>query len=168
MLTRTPATYHLFIGNAQCHTIFLAATTDNGFARMLELYAYNDKAREKTILVHNGWMANDFSRLNFEKVEWANVFKRGKIDPHTIKSVKADASRRQVLKQKELRVATKLIFDHVFGLRYKTPRSTNTFAGLRSRLEFQVAHKSAVRLWGQGLEDQKVSFSGQAHIEDLE
>lgn len=67
--------FHLFIANPLCQTIFLAAATDNGFARLLEQYACIEAAKEKVVLVHPGYVIREIASLQYEAVEWPSVFK---------------------------------------------------------------------------------------------
>ena len=66
--------FHLLLANPCCHRIFLAACTDNGFARMLEQYQYNTQAYEKILLVSPGYVESEIARLGFREVVWPAVF----------------------------------------------------------------------------------------------
>lgn len=46
--------FHLHISDPYCHTIFLALTHDNGFARLLEQHICDPNARQKIVLVSSG------------------------------------------------------------------------------------------------------------------
>ena len=63
----------LFLANAQCQHIFLAACRDSGFARMLEPYRYHTIA-SKITLVANGYIAPDIARLGWWTTTWPDVF----------------------------------------------------------------------------------------------
>lgn len=65
---------HLFIGNPSCHAIFLAAATDNGFARLLEQYVCDDAMRDKIVLVHPGYIIREIDALGLKAIEWSTVF----------------------------------------------------------------------------------------------
>ncbi|KIW61025.1 hypothetical protein PV05_01192 [Exophiala xenobiotica] len=66
--------FHLFLSTPNCHAVFVAACTDNGFARMLEQYADHPFANQKIILVSPGYTALEFERFHFKHVEWPTVF----------------------------------------------------------------------------------------------
>ncbi|KAK5413613.1 hypothetical protein LTR06_005040 [Exophiala xenobiotica] len=66
--------FHLFLSTPNCHAVFVAACTDNGFARMLEQYGDHPFANQKIILVSPGYTALEFERFHFKHVEWPTVF----------------------------------------------------------------------------------------------
>ncbi|KAK6384830.1 hypothetical protein LTS17_002393 [Exophiala oligosperma] len=66
--------FHLFLSTPNCHAIFIAACTDNGFVRMLEQYADHPFARQKIVLVSPGYIASEFQKYNFKSVTWPSVF----------------------------------------------------------------------------------------------
>ena len=74
-------TVHLFAHNPLCHTIFFAAVTDNGFARLLEQYVCDPIVKNKIILVHPGYMEWEISRLNYTSVEWPLIFQHRNPSP---------------------------------------------------------------------------------------
>lgn len=76
-------TVHLFLANSSCQRIFLAAATDNGFARLLEQYAYDDILRNKIILVHPGFVIREIETLGFPAMEWPSVFQKKCVPPES-------------------------------------------------------------------------------------
>lgn len=73
--------FHLLISNPLCHAIFLAAATDNGFARMLSPYQYNREAYDKVILVSPGYVEGEIANLGFRDVTWPSVFQNRSPSP---------------------------------------------------------------------------------------
>lgn len=65
--------FHLFLSNPYCEHLFLATCTDNGFARMLEPYRYND-VRDKITMVRAGYVCREIANLNLSSVAWPDVF----------------------------------------------------------------------------------------------
>lgn len=107
----------------QCHKIFFAAATDNGFARLLEQYACNRTARGKTILVHPGHMGREVEQLNFAAIEWPSVFRRLNMPPAAKVKSEAEALRGEKVANERRLAAVKMVRD-IFGLQYfKLPRS---------------------------------------------
>ena len=74
---------HLFVANEQCHAIFFAAVTDNGFARILEQYACVPAAKEKIVLVDPGYIAYEIEGLQYKSVKWPAVFRHRAMDPES-------------------------------------------------------------------------------------
>jgi hypothetical protein len=67
--------FELFLSDPQCRHIYLAACTDNGFARMLEPYQAHP-ARKRITLVSAGALVRSIANLRLNAVEWAEVFER--------------------------------------------------------------------------------------------
>jgi len=78
-------TFHLFISNPHCSTIFLAAAKDNGFARLLEQYACIEAARAKVVIIHDGYIIHEICELGFPAVEWPSVFARSSMPVDAMK-----------------------------------------------------------------------------------
>lgn len=75
--------FHLFVANEQCYTIFFAAATDNGFARLLEQYACIPAAKEKIVLVEPGFVAHEIQDLGYKTVRWTTVFRHKMMNPES-------------------------------------------------------------------------------------
>ena len=78
MLTDYAENFQLFLSNPHCQHLFLAACTDNGFARMLEPYQYHS-AREKVTLISTGHVGREIEKLGFNVTSWPLVFAPSKI-----------------------------------------------------------------------------------------
>jgi len=143
-LTILAATAHLFIGNPHCHTIFLAAASDNSFARLLEQYAYNEAAKKKIILIHTGYVAREIEKLGYPAVEWPNVFAH-RVDPVAVTNAKRVANVKEQEKRQMARDATLAIFDGVFGLKRIGYMSLNTVCGLRTTVAGSYARTATPR-----------------------
>lgn len=81
IVTNVSENFHLHLSNPYCHRVFLAACTDNGFARMLEQYQYHTAAYEKIVLVSLGYVESEIAKLGFRAVVWPSVF--GRKEPAT-------------------------------------------------------------------------------------
>ncbi|KAK5087178.1 hypothetical protein LTR05_004349 [Lithohypha guttulata] len=125
-------TFHLFIANPHCHTIFLAAAVDNGFARLLEQYASVDAAKQKVVLVHPGYLIHETAELNYQAVEWPSVFQ------HRLMPMDAQTkfAHQQQLRNKDMQVqkaaASRAITQGVFGISsVDMIESSNIYTGAR-------------------------------------
>lgn len=87
--------FHLHISDPYCHTIFLALTHDNGFARLLEQHVCDPGARQKIVLVSSGRVASEIARLDLTVVEWPLVFAPQRPDLGDIKKTARHAANRQ-------------------------------------------------------------------------
>lgn len=95
IFTNIPENFHLHLSNPYCHRVFLAACTDNGFARMLEQYQYHTAAYEKIVLVSLGYVESEIARLGFKAVVWPSVFvKKEAATPNEIRLKQLTAEER--------------------------------------------------------------------------
>ncbi|KIW12134.1 hypothetical protein PV08_09409 [Exophiala spinifera] len=92
--------FHLFLSTPNCHAVFVAACTDNGFVRMLEQYADHPFAWQKIVLVSPGYVASEFQRFNFKSVTWPSIFDSARM-PHEM-AMKLDQALRRKKVQKLL------------------------------------------------------------------
>lgn len=122
-------TAHLFIANASCHAIFLAAATDNGFARMLEQYAYDEAARQKIVLVHPGHIVREISALGFEAVEWPSVFQKTSLPRISRQKAENLAHRAAQRNQHRAHVAMSIMFEGTFGVKMFSGGASGKFRG---------------------------------------
>lgn len=123
-LTLGSENVHLFVRNPQCQTIFLAAVTDNGFARLLEQYAGDEDTKKKIVLVHPGFVRREIVALKFTAIEWPRVFQRQRQEHAAVMKERHLASRYEAERKENKRAVTVAIFQNVFGLEMlQTPRS---------------------------------------------
>lgn len=131
ILTIMAETVHLFVSNPYCHAIFFAGASDNGFARLLEQYAYNESAKKKIILIHPGHVAREIAELGFTAVEWPKVFAHY-VDSLALSKAKREATVREQEKRMMVQYATEAVFKGAFGLGKFGLKSPNVMYGLRT------------------------------------
>ena len=102
---------HLFIANPRCYTIFLAATTDNGFARLLEQYMTCDALKQKIVLVHPGYLATEIERLKYDSVEWRDVFQRREAPPEMLSKARHEHNQRKEAEKHNKRLGERAVVD---------------------------------------------------------
>jgi hypothetical protein len=142
--------FHLLLSNPHCHRIFLAACTDNGFARMLEQYQYHTAAYEKIVLVSPGYVESEIAKLGFREVKWPSVFLKKEPSNPSVK----EQNRRGAFEKARLEAA---IHNNKIGL---VGVKDERVAGLvldTMKVKWDGKHEALGQVGGLGLRMQAVS-----------
>lgn len=92
----TTENFHLYLSTPNCHAVFVAACTDNGFARMLEQYTHHPEAYQKIILVSPGFMGLEIQKLNFKHTSWPSVFESKTMPPEAVLKQERELKKQQI------------------------------------------------------------------------
>ncbi|KAK4632234.1 hypothetical protein CLAFUW4_03515 [Fulvia fulva] len=74
------AEFKLHIWNYQCRHILFGCSHDNGFARLLEGYAFDDEARSRVTLLEGVKFEKELAKLPFNKKKLDGLFRESKIN----------------------------------------------------------------------------------------
>jgi len=162
---------HIFVNTPNCHKIFFAAASDNGFARFLEQYTYDASAMEKLLIIHPGYVAREIGKLGFTSVEWASVF-ANHIDNLSLQKANRDAIRKEHENRKNTLNTTLVIFDNVFRLQRLCLRSSHNTVSTFSSTYFNSALGKPITMLGLMslvvLRDGQTTSRDEGIIEEVE